>query len=139
MKLMIVKRGRALHWPTQISDPQNRLRCVAGDIIDLDAPLEREVLCDGQMYKLQDAPPGKTAADITPVAFRPAANLIRDERERLDNAGKAKRKAQRKKKGDADLDIDAPKAPAAPDVDPDELSFANVSTPKKPGDSLGGK
>jgi len=130
MDLKIVKRGRALHWPVAISDAQNRLRCVAGSIIDLDAPLERDVLCAGQMYKLQDAPEGKTEADIAEVQFRPASNLIRDERDRLAGEGKPKKNATRKKKGDG---IAAPKNPTPPAVEEHDLPLANVSIPKTPG------
>lgn len=137
MQLMIVKRGRALHWPVAISDAQNRLRCVAGSIIDMDAPLERETLCKGQEYKLQPAPDGKTAADIAEVQFRPAANLIRDERDRLAGAGKPKAKRSRKK-SDSDLDIEAPKEPDAPASEFGDLPLTNVSTPKAPG-KHGGK
>jgi len=136
MDLKKVKRGRALHWPAHISDAQNRLRCEAGAIIDLDAPLERDVLCAGQLYKLQDAPEGTTAADIAQVQFRPAANLIRDERERLAGGDKKKAKKDTAKSG---LGIDAPVEPTSPAKDEDDEVIVNVSAPKKPERKSGGK
>jgi len=134
MQLMIVKRGRALHWPADISDAANRLRCMAGDIIDLDAPLERERLCKGQEYKLQAAPEGKTADDIAEVQFRPAANIIRDERERLAAGGKVEAAPV-----EDDHGIAEPVAPDAPAADPLDESFPNASEPKKPGRKSGRK
>lgn len=79
MNLMQVRGGGALlMWPTQLANP-DRIRGTAGYVVDLDAPLERE-LCKGQIHKLEPAPEGsKPARIVHPGALR----LIRDEEKRL--------------------------------------------------------
>lgn len=125
MKLMQVKRGRALHWPTDISDVKNRFRCKERSIIDIDAPLERDVFCAGQMYKLQDAPEGKTAADITPIDFPPARRKVLDAIDAV--KGETQTTAPK-----VDETISAPVEPAAPEKPKEPGPLVNVSEPDEP-------
>lgn len=75
MDLRVVKSGRAYHWPSNYGkDP---VRGLAGTVIDLDAPKERE-WAKGQEHKLEPAPEGAVPTPIKhPVALRAIEALSR--------------------------------------------------------------
>src|SRR5688572_30905908 len=76
MKLMQVVPERVLVWPDSFvgPDPQSQVRARAGDVVDVDGPLEAEWL-KGQMAKLAPAPDG---AKPTPITNPRALQMLRD-------------------------------------------------------------
>jgi hypothetical protein len=89
VNLKVVIPGKTLFWPDRYGwQEKQRVRGVAGYVVDLDAPMELghygegnkavDGFCVGQEYKLADAPPGSKVGDIVnPLVLRDLRELAR--------------------------------------------------------------
>lgn len=92
MKLMKVMKDRVIIWPDEFNgpNPEEMIRAKAGDVIDVEGPLEQDIVDEhgrvkhrgwltGQMGKFVDAPEGSMPIQIKHPRARGMLEKFKDE------------------------------------------------------------